>query len=331
MTRRWRTTLLVLLTGLMTLQPTRFTRADPAALAPAGTIAMPDVAGRIDHLAIDVAGERLFVAALGNDTVEVIDLRAERRSARVEHLQEPQGVGYVPDPKRLFVANGRGGRVDIFDASTLRAVGRVDGLDDADNVRYDSAAGRVYVGYSNGLAALDAATGALLHRVELPGHPESFQLERAGPRIYVNVPSAQQIVVVDRQKVAIEARWRLEGARANYPMALDEDSHRLLVATRQPATLIVFDTHTGKLVTRLPTCGDADDLFFDEARKLAYVVCGEGVIAIVQRHDSDRYEAAGQIPTRSRARTGLYVPALRTLYIAAPAREGEAAEIRLYK
>src|SRR5437867_8522818 len=105
------------------------------------TIALPDVRGRIDHLDIDLDGERLFVAALGNNTVEVIDLRAGQRSARLEHLQEPQGVAYAPEGKRLFVASGQGGRIDVFAGAPLAVAGHVDGLEDADNVRYERSSG----------------------------------------------------------------------------------------------------------------------------------------------------------------------------------------------
>jgi hypothetical protein len=167
-------------------------------LEPVQTIALPDVRGRIDHLDIDLDGERLFVAALGNDTVEVIDLHAGQRSARLEHLQEPQGVAYVPEAKRLFVANGRSGRVDIFEGASLADAGHVDGLEDADNVRYEPNSGHVYVGYGNALATIDAATLKLAAQTKLAGHPESFQVEGGTSRIFVNVPSAQHIAIVDR-------------------------------------------------------------------------------------------------------------------------------------
>src|SRR2546427_8409572 len=199
------------------------------------TMALPDVRGRIDHLDIDLDGERLFVAALGNNTVEVIDLRAGQRSARLEHLQEPQGVAYVPEARRLFVATGQGGRIDVFAGAPLAAAGHVDGLEDADNVRYERSSGRVYVGYGSALAVIDAATLKLAARIRLAGHPESFQLANGDSRIFVNVPNARQIAVVDRNKQSVLATWSLADTKANFPMALDEPDHRLFVATRQPA------------------------------------------------------------------------------------------------
>jgi hypothetical protein len=294
------------------------------------TITLPDVRGRIDHLEIDLDGGRLFVAALGNDTVEVIDLHAWRRSARIGPLLEPQGVAYAPGTMRLFVASGEGARVDVFAGGTLSPVAHVDGLKDADNIRYDPASARLYAGYGNALAVLETLPLQKVGEVELSGHPESFQLERAGSRIFVNVPSAHEIAVVDRQKGTLIASWSLGDMGANFPMALDEVNHRLLVATRRPAALLAYDTESGKRVGGVPGCGDADDLFFDSIRKRVYAICGEGVVAVVQQVNPDHYETIGQVRTAPGARTGLFVSAQRTLYVAVPARRSASAEIRVY-
>ena len=294
------------------------------------TIALPGVRGRIDHLDIDLDGGRLFVAALGNNTVEVVDLRTGRRSARIRDLREPQGLAYVPGAKRVFVASGGSGRVDVFAGDTLAPVGRIDGLEDADNVRYEPASERLYVGYGGGLAVLEAPTIRLVNRIKLAGHPESFQLESTGSRIFVNVPDARQIAVIDRKQGNVAATWALGEVRANFPMALDEAQHRLLVATRRPAALLVFDTKSGKRVASVPIGGDADDLFFDDERKQIYAICGEGVITVVQQQDADHYVAIGRVRTASGARTGLFVPEQRTLYVAVPVQQSTPAEIRVY-
>lgn len=237
---------------------------------------MPGVKGRIDHLAFDAATHRLFVAALGNDTVEVIDTTsAARRSLR--GFGEPQGIAHVAELARIVVANGTADRADILDAASLAPIGRMAGLPDADNVRYDSASRSVLVGYGKGaLAIIDPAKGTLLGRIPLPGHPESFQLERNGSRVFVNVPGARQVVVVDRVKHSTLATWDVPLAAANYPMALDEEARRLFMGTRLPAALLVYDIDSGNVVARLSIGGDTDDIFFDAARKRVYVICGEG-------------------------------------------------------
>ncbi|MDE2004190.1 MAG: hypothetical protein KGJ25_11720, partial [Betaproteobacteria bacterium] len=178
-----------------------FAQSPPIALTQA--IPLPEVHGRIDHLDIDSDGARLFVAALGNDSVEVIDLRAGKRSARLEHLREPQGVAYLPDLNGLLIANGGSGRVDIFSGLALTFAAHIDGLEDADNVRYDLSSRRAYVGYGNALAVIDPASARIVRRFTLQGHPESFQLETTGTRIFVNVPGVARIVVVDRDTASV--------------------------------------------------------------------------------------------------------------------------------
>jgi DNA-binding beta-propeller fold protein YncE len=293
------------------------------------TIRLPDVRGRIDHLAVDLDDARLFVAALGNDSVEVVDLRGGTRVARITGLHEPQGIGYVRNANRLFVANAGGG-VDAFEASTLRRMSRIEGLDDADNVRLDAANGEIYVGHGHALAAVDARSGKLLGSVALAGHPESFQLESAGARIFVNVPSAAQIAVVDRKKAAVIGTWSIGESRANFPMALDEANHRLFVATRKPAAVLIFDTQAGAKKADLPVGGDADDLFYDAKRKRLYVICGAGVIDVIRQKDADNYEREGEISTVQGARTGLLVSSRDALLVAVPAHAGGTAEIRVF-
>jgi hypothetical protein len=301
-----------------------------APLTLAQTVFLPDVRGRIDHLAVDVDGERLFVAALGNDTVEVIDLRNAQRRQRLEGLQEPQGVAFVGKTGQLFVANGRGGRIDVFSGAPLVRVQRVDGLEDADNLRYDATDDRLYVGYGSALAVIEPSTGKLASRIKLAAHPESFQLETSGPRIFVNVPNAQHIAVVDRKAGTQIATWRISDAAANFPMALDERDHRLFVATRNPAALLVYDTENGNRVAKLATGGDADDLFYDVERKRLYVICGEGLIDVVKQTDRDHYESIAHAKTAQGARTGLFAPTRSTLYVAVPAHSPSPAEVRIY-
>src|SRR2546425_6495147 len=119
--------------------------AEEAALQLKQTIPLPDVEGRIDHMELDAAGERLFVCALGNNTVEVIDLRKGERVHSITGLGSPQGIVYVPELDRLFVANDKGGILKIYDAKSFQSVGELNFKDDADNVRYDDATKKIYV------------------------------------------------------------------------------------------------------------------------------------------------------------------------------------------
>ena len=253
------------------------------------TIALPSVKGRIDHLSADAKGHRLFVAALGNDTVEIVGTRHDLYR-KIGGLGEPQGVLYLPESRKLFIANGGSDRVDIVDAASLAVVKRIENMSDSDNLRYDASARQVVVGYGRGaLRFLDADTGSVAGEIALPGHPESFQLEHDGPRAFVNVPSAHAVVVVDRRRRATVSTWTLPlTAWANYPMALDEAGHRLFVGARKPARLLVYDTQSGKVVGDLSIGGDTDDLFYDAERKRLYAICGEGRIDVVREDGAGR-------------------------------------------
>lgn len=301
-------------------------------LVPIATIDLPSVKGRIDHFGIDLKRQRLFVAALGNDTLEVVNVKSGQQERSVRGFGEPQGVLYLSEFNRIYVANGSANRVDILDGASLARIKGVEGLDDADNVRYDASARKVYVGYGKGaLRALDPATGESSGDIRLAGHPESFQLETRGTRIFINAPTARHVAVVDRTKHAVVATWDVPGAELNYPMALDEPGRRLFVGTRKPAMLLVYDIDSGKVVAKQPIGGDTDDIFFDPERKRLYVICGEGRIDIVRQDDPDHYSPEGTLRTAPRARTGLFVPEEGRLYVAAPANGTSPARLLGYR
>ena len=293
------------------------------------TIDLSAVTGRIDHLDIDLEGNRLFVAALAAGSLEVIDLALGKRIARFMPLSEPQGVAYMSARHRVVVTSGGSGRVEAYE-SAPSTVATVANLDDADNLRFDARSDRLIVGYGRALAVLDPQSLAVIRTIELPGHPEGFELDPSGRRVFVNVPSARQIVVVDRQSGTIASTWPVTDATANFAMALDASSNRLYIATRRPPLLQAYDTTTGKRVAGMAICADADDLFFDAQRRQLYAVCGEGVVQVVRQREGDHYEVVERLQTAPGARTGLFVSRLSTLFVAVPARGGEAARILVY-
>jgi DNA-binding beta-propeller fold protein YncE len=296
------------------------------------TIPLAKVDGRIDHMSVDVRGQRLFVAALGNNTLEVVDLAQGKQIRSVTGLHEPQGVAYLPELDQVVIANGDDGTLKAFDAKSFTSLSSNILGDDADNVRYDATGSRIVVGYGAGaLAFLDAKTRKLVGTVKVPNHPESFQLEKSRERIYVNVPNANQIAVVDRAKQAVATTWPVGDYRSNFPMALDEARHRLFVGTRRPAKLVVFDTESGKQITAVDISGDTDDLFFDQQNKRIYVSAGEGNIDIINQLDADRYVSTAKLATAPGARTSLFVPDLNRLYLAVPHRGTQTAAIRVYE
>jgi DNA-binding beta-propeller fold protein YncE len=307
--------------------------AETNALTIAKTIPLPDVRGRIDHFAIDTKGQRLFMAALGNDTVEVLDLATGKRVHSIPHCSEPQGLAFVSAENWLVIANGNSGEVKILDASSFQTIKTLSGMPDADNVRYDAKSGLIYVGYGDGALAVIRATNAeVIATIKLDGHPESFQLEQNGSRIFVNVPGAGKIEVVDRDKHTRIADWPMEHFHANFPMALDDTNHRLFIGCRHPARLVVLDTTTGKEITDLEIAGDTDDLYYDANRKRIYVSCGAGFIDVINQRSADSYQLAERIATTSGARTSFFSPDRGELYLAVRAGlVSGKAEVRIYK
>lgn len=293
-------------------------------------IPLQGVKGRIDHMAVDVRGQRLFVCALGNNTLEVIDLKKGERVRSVGGLHEPQGVRYLPDADAIVVADRADGVTTFFDGTSYAPLKTVRFSGDADNVRYDAAHKQVYVGYGEGALGVLSEKGERLFDVPLGGHPESFQLDQAAGRVYVNVPTRHVIAVVDPSKRAATASWPLAESN-NYPMALDEAHHRLFVVTRRPPRLLVYNTETGKQVTTLAAGIDSDDVFYDGDRGRIYASFGEGLLVVYERADGDRYEVLSKIQTAPGARTSFFSPELGQLYVAVPHRTNPTAEILVYQ
>ncbi len=295
------------------------------------TIPLSGVEGGVDHLALDAAGDRLFVCALGNNTVEILDLRKGQRIHSIAGLGSPQGIAYIPELDRLFIANDKGGICKIYDTKLYQNVGEMDFKDDADNVRYDDSSKRLYLGFgSGGIGIISAPESKTVASIKLSAHPEAFELEKQGKRIFVNVPNARQIAVVDRGKGEVIATWRTDLAFGNFPMALDETNHRLFVGCRLPSKLVVLDTESGKVVAKIEISGDSDDIFYDSRRHRIYAICGAGKIDIIEQADANTYKPFAKIDTADGARTGLFVPECDTLFVAVPHHGSQKAEIRAY-
>ncbi len=305
-------------------------------------IALPNVDGRMDHLSVDIKGQRLFVSALGNNTVEVIDIKSGQRVRTLTGLAEPQGLFYDASTNRFYAANGVDGATKVFDGATFQVQGTVKFSDDADNIRYDARSRGVAVGYggekslrgrtegAGALGILDAG-GKLMREIVVDAHPESFQLEKTGTRVFVNVPDKQEVQVADFVKGTILARWPTTTAKTCFPMALDEAHHRLFIGCRMPARLLVFDTESGKTVASPEIVSDTDDLFYDSARSRVYVIGGQGFIDVLQQKDADHYDRIARYPVPPGTRTGLFVPDLGKLFAAVPHRGDQRSEILEYE
>ena len=301
-------------------------------------IPIPGVLGRFDHMAVDNETGRVFAANYGNDSVEVLDTARGRRERSIqEGFIKPQMVAYLPDLNRIVVSSEGDGACKIFDAHTYKLIDTVKFSDDADQLRYDPAAKRVYVGYADGnesaIGVFDATSGKRLEDFKVAAHPESFQLEEKGPRIFVNLASISQIAVIDRNTRKV-VNWKLENAGTNFPMALDEEHRRVFVGARKPARLLVLDMDSGKEIASLPGAIDTDDMSYDSERKRIYETSGEGYIFVFQQIDADRYQRIAKIPTAIGARTSVYTGQVgkhNSFYLAVPARADRGAELWVYE
>ena len=303
---------------------------DTSPLVVKQSIALPGVEGRFDHAAADPATHRLFFAALGNNTLEVVDVAAGQRLHTVGGLKTPTGVLFLAEENLLVVACGGDGTCRFYDGTSYAEKGRVTGLDDADNLRFDAKAKRIYVGYGEGaLGVIHPTTMKLTASIALAKHPEAFQLEQDGPRIFVNIPDARQIAVVDRLAGKVTATWPVDEFRANFPMALNEVQHRLFIGCRTPARLLAYDTQSGRRVADAPLGGDIDDLFFDAASSRLFAACGEGFVDVFHFVAPAHLERTQRLPSAAGARTAFFADRLG-FFLAVPQRGAQGAEIRMF-
>jgi DNA-binding beta-propeller fold protein YncE len=293
-------------------------------------ISIGNVSGRIDHMAVDLKRQRLFVAELGNDSVGVVDIANRTLLRRIAGLREPQGVGYELTTDTLFVANARDGSVQLFDGNDYKVTGQVELGNDADNVRIDAATRRVVIGYGGGaLAILDPQTRSKVVDIPLKAHPESFQIDPESGRIFVNLPGARAITVVDRNWEKQVTTWPMDQG-GNFAMALDRARGQILVVFRGSSRLAAFAMTDGKPISTAETCGDVDDLFVDPKRNRIYVSCGAGFVDVFEANGSADQRIA-HVATVGGARTSLFVPEIDRLFVAVRAKSTEPAAIWVFR
>lgn len=319
------------------------------------------VPGRLDHLAYDAGTSRLFVAALENGSLEVVDLAAGRRVRSIGDLHLPQGVAVVPAHHSIAVACGGDGTLHVFDSRSLEEGHTLYVGPDADNVRYDAGSDTLWVAYGGATSGAIAGYGprAWNRLCEIPfgSHPESFQLEPNGARLFANLPKGVRAVedgsvaVAGRRNCQIQTVIPLAGRARNFPLAFDAGCQRLFIASRRPARLIVIDTQRGAIIAEAPCIDDSDDLFYDARTGRVLVIGGGfrpdlqepgtaspcsppgemGALEVFAVSRSGQLTHLSTTPTAPHARTGLLVPSRHAIYIAVPFRGDTEAEIREYR
>jgi hypothetical protein len=250
----------------------------------------------MDHYGWDSKRGILIVSALGNNTVEIID--QWKRAHTIEGLEHPQASEYVPGLDRIAVSN-QSGKLRFYDAGNYALLKTLDFGPGAntDNMRYDAASKLLYVGYGErdrgAIAAVDPVMMERREEFRVGSHPESFQLESQGSRIFVNLPDQEAFGVINRQSGAL-IKWKVPGNGNSHTLAFDEADHRLFTTALQPGQFLVLDSDSGKLVARLAAVLGVDDLWFDANRKRIYAT-GTGAIDVFQQTSSDQYTLHSRI------------------------------------
>ena len=305
------------------------------------TISLPGVKGRLDHMDVDVQGQRLFVAGLENGTFEVVDLRSGKRVRSLPGFKKPQGALFIPDFNKLFLASGDDGMVRVFRGDTFQALDSVQLELGPNRIVYDPSSKLVYVGYGGKdagksygeVGVIDARSDKHVGDIRVTAHPSELLLNKSGTKLYVFISIANQLQLVDTGKREVIATWQVTSQRPG-DAAYDESTARLFIGTRSPAEMIVMESGSGKELIHLPTAEEQDGVYFDAVRKRVYVSGGRelprGFVYIYQQKGADRYEVIGKISTRGGAGTSFWSPELDRYYVAAPANADQDAAVLVY-
>jgi YVTN family beta-propeller protein len=295
-------------------------------------IPMPTVKGRIDHMAVNLKDKVLYVAALGNNTVEVIDLNKGSVIRSIKGVEEPQGIAYLSEQNEIAVASGGNGDCVFFNATTFERVATIHLASDADNIRYDAAERKMYVGYGNGgIALIDPVSHKQTGNVKLSAHPESFQLDKKNNKLYVNLPDDHSIAVIDLKSFTITDTWKISKYRADFPMTLDTANNLVFIGYRHPAILVGYNSKNGNQVSTNELVGDIDDIFYYSGKQEIIASGGDGSINVFKRENGAKFKKVANIPTREGARTSLLIQSFQTFILAERANGRKAAAIAVYK
>lgn len=288
------------------------------------TTPMPGFTGDFDHFGLDLKGNRLFLASEDQKTVEVFDLPTGDRIHSIAGFGHPLTMAYLPESDRLIVTNGDTDDVALVDCKEYRIINTLKLGKGVDHGVLNPINKYFYVENGGGtegkmhvLTIIDTKSFKKVGEVAgLPGDSnEGMVIDREGKKLYVNLTGSDEVGVIDLNSRQLIARWPLPNAHVAHAIALDEPNHRLFTATRNPPQFIVFNTETGKVVTSLPCVGVNSDMSFDVARKRIYVT-GSDTASVFEQRDADHYAHIAEVPTAYRAKSSIFVPTLKRLYVA---------------
>ena len=305
------------LAAALTLLPVHLPKKHgPEVLKQLRDVTVEDIEGVVEHMAADVKGNRIFLAATGNNSIEIFDSQTLQHLGQIKGLSQPEDVIFLPSSGHLLVSNGADGTLRTYDAKTYKLLDSKPMGGDANRIRVTANGKFVVVGWGvDGLAVIDCQTGKRSD-VQLKSHPEAIQSDSSGNRLFVNLPGVGEVAVVDRRSQTVTESWPIR-QRENAAMALDEANRRIFVVCHRPSKLLVLNMDDGAIMATLSTPADADEVFYDQQRKRIYVIGGEGAIAPYSQKGPDEYVALSRTDTVEQARTGLFVPEWNRIYVVA--------------
>jgi DNA-binding beta-propeller fold protein YncE len=303
------------------------------------TTSMPGFTGDFDHFGLDFKGSRLFLASEEQKTVEVFDLRTGERIHSIKGFGQPLTMAYLAESNRLIVADGGDtDTVELVDCTEYKIIKTLKLGQGVDHSAYNPHNKYFYVENGGGpdgkmhvLSIIDTQSFKQVGEIAgLPGNSnEGMVIDREGKKLYVNLTGTDEVGVIDLKTLQLITKWPLPAeAHVAHAIALDEPNHRLFTATRKPGQFIVFNIDTGKVVTTLPCVGMNSDMSLDVERKRIYVT-GSGTASVFEQRDADHYEHIAEVPTAYRAKSSIFVPELKRLYVADSGKGNPEAKLAL--
>jgi DNA-binding beta-propeller fold protein YncE len=295
-------------------------------LKPAGRTELPEYSGDFDHFAVDVKGNRLFLAGEDGGTLEVFDLKTGERLKTVKGFDTPHAIHFVPGANRLIVTDSGDGLSKIVDGKTYAVVDTIKLVPGADVMSYDASRKRLWVvtGGKNATAKMkettvseiDSLTGKHLGDVKFDtDFTEAIAFEQKGTRAFVNVSGKHHVAVLDKVSRQVIGTWPVKEGENNAPIALDEPNKRLFVVTRKPFKLVVIDTDTGASVASFDAPKRTNELIFDRVNRRLYLT-GDEYIAVFEQKNADTYSEIARVASAHGAKTAILVPEVNRLFVA---------------
>ncbi|MGB9070543.1 MAG: hypothetical protein WCC21_18390 [Candidatus Acidiferrales bacterium] len=265
--------------------------------------------GGWDYISIDADARRLYVSH--GKQLEVLDVDTGKIIGAISDTPGVHGAAIAPELTRGFTSNGGDRSVTIFDTSTLKTLRKVS-VNEPDFILYDPYTKRVFP-MDEQITVLDAISGDKVGEVDLGGDPEAAASDGEGT-VYVNLADKGAIAVVDAKTLKVTSTYPIEDCKSPHSMSFDPDSQRLFVGCRD-GSLAVVDAKSGKIVDHSLMCSGVDAGAYDDARKLIFESCSEGVISVIKEVVPGDYELVDTIKTELLARTMAFDPKTKGIFL----------------